>query len=110
MKNSAINVIASKRAAQEKGIKSDNTSIKKNDMSKTVKEYVKREAFKPDYRYVDTYLGAGNATKKDSLDYKDGFYEQKSNSSRGKGDRMIGIFNSSEGNGSQEYNNRTYKK
>lgn len=110
MKNSAINVIANKKAAQEKGVKSDNTSVKKNDMSKTVKEYVKRESFKPDYRYVDTYLGTGNATKKDSLDYKDGFYKQKSNSSRGKGDNTIGIFNAEEGYGSQEYKNRTYKK
>jgi len=110
MKNSAIKIIANKKAAQEKGVKSDNTYVKKNDMSKTVKEYVKRESFKPDYRYVDTLLGEGKATKKDSLDYKDGFYEQRSNNLRGKGDKMIGIFNSSEGNGSQEYKDRTYKK
>ena len=90
----------------------DKTAVVKNDLSKSISA-LKKENVKPiDYRYVDTFKGVGKATKKDSIQYKEGYNEARLNAISGKKDNSVGTmsFSTSRGDGAQEYKDKSKKK
>lgn len=111
MKNSAIKIIASKKAAQEKGVRSDNTYVKKNDLSKSF-ELLKKENI-GGVTYSDIKRGAGwskdrttTPTKKDSIEYKKGFDAQRLDVAKNpKAETRIAA-NTNFQNGANEYSRR----
>ncbi len=105
MKNSAIKIIASKKAAQERGVKSDNTSVKKNDLSKSVELLKKENIGGVTYSNINRDKTT-TPTKKDSIEYKKGFDAQRLDVAKNaKAEGRI-AFNRNFQNGANEYDRR----